>query len=113
MYARAAAGRFEYWRSEYGLQAGASSGRQQRSPNYPRPRAPAWVERPILAGTFRVASGLRTGAKRQAARPLNRGRCEVHDQVEAALATLAPLADLALPTIPARNPIGVTGGEAA
>jgi hypothetical protein len=35
------------------------------------------------------------------------------EQLDAAVAALAPLADLAIPHIPARNPIGVTGGEAA
>ncbi len=30
----------------------------------------------------------------------------------AAVEALAPLADLALPLIPARNPIGIAGGEA-
>ena len=33
-------------------------------------------------------------------------------QVVAAVEALAPLADLALPLIPARNPIGIAGGEA-
>ncbi len=34
------------------------------------------------------------------------------EQVAAAVDALAPLADLALPLIPARNPIGIAGGEA-
>jgi len=34
------------------------------------------------------------------------------EQVVAAVEALAPLADLALPLIPARNPIGIAGGEA-
>lgn len=77
---------------------------------YARLRERGWVD-----GDRRVtAEGRRARAAIEAATDA-RGVPPVvtEAQVDAALAALAPLADLALPFIPARNPIGVTGGEAA